>query len=408
LTLTLLIDLDDTLLGNSMDTFIPAYLSALGETLADHIPPETTARTLMLATRQMFSNNCPDQTLEEAFDPHFYPALGVEKSQIIGEIDSFYEDVFPTLKNLTQPIPEAVEFIESAIERGYRIGIATNPLFPRTAILQRLAWAGLSPEKYTFDLIPAYEDFHFAKPNPAYFAEFLGRMGWPEGPALMIGNDSDHDVRGAQGLGLPVFWISDGSEALPKGVLPPNNSGSLEDILPWIDSVSPEKLEPNFDSTSALAANLRGCAAALHSMATAFPIHLWNECPEPEEWCLTAVFCHLRDVEREVNLPRLQAITTGDNPFIIGVDTDAWADEREYKDQNGPTALDDFIKARVETLQLLDQLSDDDWQRPAQHAIFGPTDLKELVGIVAAHDRLHTRQVFETINTIRESVELGS
>ncbi len=408
LTLTLLIDLDDTLLGNSMDTFIPAYLNALGAKLSNHTPPEKTATTLMVATRQMFSNISPSLTLEQAFDPHFYPELGVEKEQIREDIDSFYAQDFPNLRNLTQPLPQAVEFIEAAFGRRYHIGIATNPLFPRTAILQRLTWAGLSPDKYPFDLIPAYEDFHFAKPNPAYFAEFLGRMGWPKGPVLMIGNDPDHDVRGAQEMGLSVFWISEGSETLPKGILPPNKSGSIAAVLPWIDSLPREALEPDFTSTSAMTATLRGCAAALSSMANAFPIHLWNECPEPEEWCLTAVFCHLRDVEREVNLPRLGAITTEKNPFIVGIDTDAWADEREYKDQNGPAALEDFINARIKSLDLLDRLEEDDWQRPAQHAIFGPTDLKEIVGIIAGHDRLHTRQVYETINTIRESVERGA
>ena len=408
LTLTLLIDLDDTLLGNSMETFIPAYLSALGERLADHSPPEKTAQTLMIATRQMFDNNCPAQTLEAAFDPHFYPTLGIEKPEIKGDLEHFYGEIFPTLEHLTQPIPEAVEFIEQAIQRGYRIGIATNPLFPRAAILHRLEWAGLSPKKYSFDLIPAYEDFHFAKPNPAFFAEFLGRMGWPEGPVLMIGNDLDHDVRGAQGMGIPVFWISDGSVGLSQGILPPNKQGSISDILPWIDSIPNDELVPEYSSRNAIAATLRGCAAALNSMANAFPIQLWNECPEPEEWCLTAIFCHLRDVEREVNLPRLQAIKTQENPFIIGIDTDAWADERNYKDQNGYAAQQDFIKTRSQTLKLLDQLSDDEWQRPAQHAIFGPTNMQEIVSIIAGHDRLHTCQVYETINTIRQSVEPSS
>ena len=56
LTLTLLIDLDDTLLVNSMETFIPAYLTALGKQLADHTPPEQMAKTMMIATQRMFAN----------------------------------------------------------------------------------------------------------------------------------------------------------------------------------------------------------------------------------------------------------------------------------------------------------------------------------------------------------------
>ena len=40
MSLTILLDLDDTLLGNSMDTFLPAYMQALGEYLAPYAPPE--------------------------------------------------------------------------------------------------------------------------------------------------------------------------------------------------------------------------------------------------------------------------------------------------------------------------------------------------------------------------------
>lgn len=405
MTLTLLIDLDDTLLDNSMDTFIPAYLNKLGKHLADHTSPEKMTQTMMVATQAMFGNNHPGITLEEAFDPAFYPPLGLDKASLITHLEAFYDDVFPALKPLTQFIPEAVQFIESALERGYQIGIATNPLFPLTAIEQRLDWAGLSHQKYPFTLIPSYESFHFAKPNPAYFAEFLARSGWPDGPILMIGNDPDHDVRGAVAMGLPVFWISRGATEIPEGFPAPNGSGELGDILPWIDAQPADALLPDCTSRQSLVAIMRGSAAALRGMATDFPTYLWNECPEPNEWCLTEIVCHLRDVEREINLPRLKSILTQENPFITGIDSDAWAEERGYKDQDGKSAIEDFTSARVETLQILDGLSDQDWQRPAQHAIFGPTHLKELLDIVARHDQLHIRQVFDTINTITKAVK---
>ena len=55
--------------------------------------------------------------------------------------------------------------------------VATNPIFPRKAILHRLSWAGLAPEQVPFALITDYERFHFAKPNPAFFAEILAQLG---------------------------------------------------------------------------------------------------------------------------------------------------------------------------------------------------------------------------------------
>ena len=87
------------------------------------------------------------------------------------------------------------------------LAIATNPLFPLTAIEQRLDWAGLSPEEYPFSIVPSYENAHFAKPNPAFLAELLARLGWPEGPVVMVGDDPDNDVRCGLELGLARFLV---------------------------------------------------------------------------------------------------------------------------------------------------------------------------------------------------------
>ena len=404
-TLTLLIDLDDTLLANSMDCFIPAYLKRLGDSLTDVLPADQLVDTLLAATEKMFANQRPDRTLEETFNAHFFGQLPVDAETLLPYINRFYQDVFPKLAELTHPKPQAVELVQHALQRNYPVGIATNPLFPRTAIMQRLAWADLDPDTYSFALIPSMETFHFAKPNPAYFAEFLGRLGWPEGPVLMVGNDLDHDVRGAREMGLAVFWIAEHDAAIPAGVPAPSARGCLDDVLPWVDTVDPEVLQPDYNSPSAITATLRGGAAALQGLARDFPRHLWDECPQPDEWCLSSIFCHLRDVEREVNLLRIQSITTQKNPFIHGVDTDAWAEERSYKNQDGAKALQDFLNTRLDTLALLDSLTPDGWERPARHTIFGPTTLIELAAIMAEHDRLHLRQVMETIQTIWETVQ---
>jgi FMN phosphatase YigB (HAD superfamily) len=209
-TLTLLIDLDDTLLSNHMDTFIPAYLGELGKHLAPYADPKNLSSVMMAATGNMFRNNRPDRTLKEAFDPDFYPVLGITEDQVREPIDYFYREVFPTLHTVTETRPEAVPFIEAAIQRGWRIAIATNPLFPLAAIMHRLSWAGIPANKFPFAIIPSYETFHFAKPNPAYFAELMSRFGWPRGPVVMIGNDPEHDIQAAQWMGLTTFWVSNG------------------------------------------------------------------------------------------------------------------------------------------------------------------------------------------------------
>jgi hypothetical protein len=101
----------------------------------------------------------------------------------------------------------------------------------------------------------------------------------------------------------------------------------------------------------------------------------------------------LRDVDQEVNLARIRRVLQENDPFLSGKDTDPWADERMYFCQDGPQALHEFTTARMKLLDLLEAATPEDWERTARHAILGPTTLRELVRIVAEHDRLHVRQV---------------
>ena len=84
------------------------------------------------------------------------------------------------------------------------------------------------------------------------------------------------------------------------------------------------------------------------------------------------------------------------------MDTDPWASERQYINQDGHSAFEEFIQARLELLELLSNLNQDDWIKPARHAIFGPTQLKELVDINASHDRMHIQQVYQVLKALNE------
>ena len=127
-----------------------------------------------------------------------------------------------------------------------------------------------------------------------------------------------------------------------------------------------------------------------------WPAAAWAHRPAPGEWSLTEIAGHLRDVEREVNLPRLHAVIEQDNPFLAGADTDPWAITRNYAAQSGPQALADFSRSRQETIAYLRRQPATVWQRTARHAIFGPTLLVEIVGWMLDHDRLHLAQVRAT------------
>jgi FMN phosphatase YigB (HAD superfamily) len=389
--LTLLLDLDGTLLDTNLDAFIPAYFQKLAAHMSARIPPETLVKTLMVGTRAMMTNENPAITLKSAFDQNFYPHLGFTHDELVPDLNQFYDEVFPSLRGITQPIPGAVELIEWAFAAGHRVVIATSPLFPRKAVHHRLRWAGLPPEKYPFALISSYEHFHFLKPHPAYFAEVLGRLGWPEDPVVMVGNDVEQDLQPAAALGLATYHSLDTSTA--DGFFS-TGRGLLSELRPWLERTDPATLAPVYSTPAALLAILRATPAVLAGLLEPLAPAALMRRPADGEWAINEILCHMRDVEREVDQPRIRQILGEEEPFIPGQMTDEWAEERDYVKQDAFASLRDFTSARLETLEILDGLAPAQWSRKARHAIFGPTSLRELVSFNAEHDRIHIQQLY--------------
>ena len=391
--ITLLLDLDDTLLDTNMDAFIPAYFKALSGALADVVDPNVMLPALMNGTKAMIANTDPALRLRQVFDGHFFPTLGIERDGLQERIDRFYEETFPNLGSLTHPVPEAIRLVDWAFEKGHRVAIATNPLFPLRAIQHRLSWAGLPVEKYPFALVTSYETFHFTKETVAYYPEVMAQLGWPDEPAIMVGDDMEREVKPTQAAGMPVFWVRKDGEVSASAAVP---QGRLETFQRWLEKTGPETLKLSFDTPQAILACLRSTPAALDTLTKSLSVEAWSRLPAPGEWCLTEVICHLRDVEREVNLPRIRQVLAEANPFLPGIVTDVWVKERKSAREDGRQALAEFLAARKQTLGLFEGLQAE-WSRPARHAIFGPTTLKELAGFMTGHDRAHVQQVWKTI-----------
>ena len=394
MTLTLLLDLDDTLLNTNLEAFVPAYFKALSKHMASRVSPDVMLPALISGTQLMNESEDFTRTLEEVFDAEFYPKLGIPKDQLIEVINEFYDEIFPTLGKLTSPRADAAPFIDWAFQQGYRIAIATDPLLPRKATYHRVRWAGLDPER--FELISTFDHFHFSKTHPAYYAEVLGRMGWPDGPVLMVGNDMERDIIPARELGLATYHI-DGAPASKSGP-EAEGCGNLSDLRPWLESTDLSALEPDFRSPQAIISMLTASPAVLRSISSTLSPIEWTNEPTPNDWALTEIVCHLRDTECEIHHVQIKLFDQVD-PFIPRPDTSVWAKQRKYLNENGRDALTQFAAARLETISLLKNLQDGDWSRRARHAIFGPTNFMEVAGFMADHDRMHIQQAWKTLRS---------
>ncbi|MFO7583730.1 MAG: DinB family protein [Anaerolineales bacterium] len=395
MTLRLLLDLDDTLLNSNIEALIPVYFQKLTGHLAGQLPPEQLLTELVRGTRLMYVSTNPLKTLEQVFSEAFYPPLGTTREALAASIEDFYDNVFPALQPLTSPRPEALAFLEWAFPK-FDVSVATDPLFPRKAILHRLRWADLDPEHTPFSLISDFETFHFAKISASYYPEFLLRLGWDSEPVLMVGDSLERDIFPAQRAGLPVFWLRPAGEAGTSETesIP---QGSYADLRAFLESVDHASLVPNFSSPQALLIALPASLSALHTLTLQAPAPAWTQRPQSGEWALTEILCHLRDVEREVNLPRFQAALKDVNAFIVGQETDSWAEQRAYIEQDGAQAFNDYASARFELLALLKTFTPEQWERKVRHTIFGPTGLRELAGFMLEHDQSHVRQAWSSV-----------
>jgi FMN phosphatase YigB (HAD superfamily) len=395
MSFTLLFDLDDTLLDTNLDAFVPAYFQALSKHLVNRADPGLTLRALIGGLNLMMESDDPTQTLQQIFEVDFYARLGISKRDLIEILEDFYDNVFPALAAHTRRRPAAVPLIEWALSCGYRIAIATDPLFPRKATYHRLRWAGLEPER--FELISSFEHFHFSKTHPAYFAEVLGRLGWPEGPVLMIGNDPARDLLPAHRLGLKTFHIDGESES---GLGFEAGRGRLADLRPWLESVDLSTLEPSFGSREAVLAIMISTPAVLRGLSASLTEEQWKHEPTREDWAMNELVCHLRDTELEIHQMQLKLMLEREGAFIPRPESGVWANEREYLNVDGRSALAEFAQARMATVKTLKGLADETWSRSARHAIFGPTHFLEVTGFMADHDRLHVHQAWKTLKSV--------
>jgi HAD superfamily hydrolase (TIGR01549 family) len=229
MTKAILFDLDDTLLGNHMDTFLPSYFALLGDYVAQYMPRDDFLKELMICTEAMVQNVDPTVSNRDVFWQLFERRTGLDGEELVAFFDQFYRDQFYQLEETTEKRPFAAKLIQYCQKAGLTVVIATNPLFPRVAIEARLAWAGLPVDEYNFALVTTYENMHATKPQPAYYAEILQKIDCAPENALMVGDDWQNDIEPASSLGIHTYWLAPANEPQPSG-LATYRGTSLQDL----------------------------------------------------------------------------------------------------------------------------------------------------------------------------------
>ena len=149
--------------------------------------------------------------------------------------DDFYRREFETLESLTVPDPDARTLVELLFARGYQVAIATQPVFPREAILARLRWAGVGADEFAYSVITSYEDMRACKPHRRYFADLLEQLSRRPAECLMVGDTLEVDIP-REDMGLKTFWVNRTASQPPEDIRIPVSYTHLFLII-IIDSI---------------------------------------------------------------------------------------------------------------------------------------------------------------------------
>lgn len=202
---TILFDLDGTLLPMDVEEFTRQYFMLMMQTMNENKRDGKLILKAVLKGTEAMMLNDGKCTNEKLFWKVFCSTVNIEQKQIEPEFNLFYEQVFDQI-NTHQKNQAMIDAVGILKEKGYRLILATNPLFPAIATKKRIMWAGLDP--HDFDVITTYENASFCKPNLDYYRELLQTCHLSHEQCMMVGNDVKEDGT-IEKLEIPLYLVED-------------------------------------------------------------------------------------------------------------------------------------------------------------------------------------------------------
>lgn len=225
---TILFDLDGTLLPMDQEKFVNVYFKMLAAKLVPYgYEPQQLINAILAGIEAMIKND-GSQLNEDAFWKRFVDIYGDKVLADKPVFEDFYKNEFQDARLFCGFNPKAAETVRSLKDKGYRVVLATNPLFPSIATESRIRWAGLEPSE--FDLYTTYENTSYCKPNLDYYRDILKRIDCRPEECLMVGNDVGEDMV-VEALGMQVFLLTDCLINTQKKDITAYPHGSFEQLL---------------------------------------------------------------------------------------------------------------------------------------------------------------------------------
>ena len=226
-----LFDLDGTLLPMDQDVFVRAYFGLLAKKLALHgYDPNKLIDAIWGGTAAMVKNDGND-TNENVFWRFFATVFGEGCRGDEPIFDDYYRNEFQAVREVCGYDKRANEIVSFLKDKGIRLALATNPIFPAVATESRIRWAGLNRDD--FALVTTYENACHCKPNPDYYRDVLRALALEPEQCIMVGNDVTEDMV-ASTLGMQVFLLTDCIINKKDADITVYPRGNFDDLLAYV------------------------------------------------------------------------------------------------------------------------------------------------------------------------------
>ena len=151
--------------------------------------------------------------------------LGINNPALAKEIADTYSVVREETAYL---LPGAIDTLEYFRKRGYRLALVTNG--PADYQRKKVEKYGLT---HLFDYILIEGEFGAGKPDERVFLHALEQLGVAAAEAWMVGDNLEHDIGGAQKLGIFGIWVDWRCTGLPDSttIQPDRIINTLSDLL---------------------------------------------------------------------------------------------------------------------------------------------------------------------------------
>lgn len=233
---TFLFDLDGTLLPMETAQFLRSHTDTLSAKMAPYgYDTETLIENIWLSIDATVKNDgsCSNK---DAFWSAFERLCGHDIRTREPVFLEYYEKDFQQVRRSCGFDPRAKTVIDLLKKQGYRLILATNPLFPAVATHSRVRWAGLDPND--FQRITTYENSRFCKRNPDYYRDILDTLQVKPEQCVMVGNDVEEDMI-AESLGIRVFLLTDCLINRSHTDITRYPHGSFDALLDFIGGLNP-------------------------------------------------------------------------------------------------------------------------------------------------------------------------